>query len=146
MDNDKKQILNELLVDIFNHILSIQQQRLKQSGVHLSLNEVHVLEQIEKASEPTMSTIASRLRITVGTLTTSVKRLVEKGFVVRYQTEEDLRKVLLKNTPLAKKVLKDHDQFHQEMIESVLEGVDDSALETITESFEKLIKFFKKAY
>jgi len=39
MDNDKKQILNELLVDIFNHILSIQQQRLKQSGVHLSLNK-----------------------------------------------------------------------------------------------------------
>jgi len=43
-------------------------------------------------------------------------------------------------------VLKDHDQFHKEMIESVLEGVDDSALETITESFEKLINFFKKAY
>ena len=146
MVNDKKRVLNELLVDIFNHILSIQQQRLKASGVNLSLNEVHVLEQIEKATEPTMSRIASRLKVTVGTLTTAVKRLVEKGFVERYQTKEDLRKVLLKNTSKAKKVLNDHDLFHQEMIDSVLEGVDDSALEMITQSFEKLIGFFKKAY
>lgn len=146
MLNNKKRILNELLVDIFNDILSIQQQRLKESGVNLSLNEVHVLEQIEKAQDPTMSHIASKLRVTVGTLTTAVKRLVEKGYVKRYQTEEDLRKVYLKTTEQAKKVLKNHDSFHQEMIESVLEGVDETALETITESFEKLIDFFKKAY
>ena len=43
------------------------------------MNEVHVLEAIEKTDEPTMTNIAKRLRITVGTLTTSMNRLVEKG-------------------------------------------------------------------
>ena len=75
-----KKMINELLVDVFNHILSIEGAQLRRKGVKLSMNEVHVLEAITKAEIPTMTNVAKRLRVTVGTLTTSINRLVEKGY------------------------------------------------------------------
>lgn len=139
-----KRVLNELLVDLFNQILSIQQNRLKSMGVSLSLSEVHVLEAIEKTRDPSMSHIAKRLRITVGTLTTSVKRLVKKGFVERYQTVKDKRKVFLRNTDHALNVLKDHEAFHQAMIDSVTQELDETTLDSTVSAFSKLLAFFKE--
>jgi DNA-binding MarR family transcriptional regulator len=62
-------VLNELLVNIFNQILSIEAESLRQHGVTLSMSEVHVLEAILKTSEPNMGSVAKRLRVTIGTLT-----------------------------------------------------------------------------
>jgi len=143
MPNEPKLILNELLVDIFNQILSIQQDRLKKEGIRLSLSEIHVLEAIQKVTPPTMSLIAKKLRITVGTLTTAVKRLVKKGYVSRYQDETDRRKVYLKLTPSALEVLKAHEQFHQEMIEAVLSETKDDQIPILINSLSKLLEFFK---
>ena len=146
MHNEPKVILNELLVDIFNQILSIQQNRLKKEGIPLSLSEIHVLEAVEKMDPPTMSLIAKRLHITVGTLTTAVKRLVKKGYVSRYQDETDLRKVYLRLTAPAKKVLEAHDQFHQEMIDAVLKDTEKNDLPVLIRSLSSLLDFFKTQY
>lgn len=143
MHNEPKLILNELLVDLFNQILSIQQDRLKKEGIQLSLSEIHVLEAIQKVTPPTMSLIAKKLRITVGTLTTAVKRLVKKGYVSRYQDETDRRKVYLKLTQSALEVLKAHEQFHQEMIEAVLSETKDNQIPILIHSLSKLLEFFK---
>ena len=100
MDTPKK-IINELLVEVFNHILSIEAEALRNRGVKLSMNEVHVLEAIVNTEEPTMTHLARRLRVTVGTLTTAMNRLVEKGYCTRYREEEDKRKVLIALTKKA---------------------------------------------
>lgn len=39
--------LNELLVGLFNYILYIEERNLKDSGVNLSMNDVHILENIQ---------------------------------------------------------------------------------------------------
>ena len=75
-----KEVINELLVDVFNHILSIEAEVLKNRGVKLSMTEVHVLEAIKNTEDPTMGNIANKLRITMGTLTTSINVLVRKKF------------------------------------------------------------------
>lgn len=114
-----KKVINELLVEVFNHILSIEGSKLKERGVKISMNEMHVLEAIQKTSDPAMSNIARRLRVTVGTLTTSVNRLVEKGYATRKREEEDKRKVIISLTSKAKDALKIHDDFHEEMLEAL---------------------------
>ena len=94
--NEKKQktrhTLNELLVYLFNYILYIEANNLKQKGVELSINEVHILERIEKASSNTMSHLARSLMVTSGTLTTNVSRLEKNGYVERYRDENDRRR------------------------------------------------------
>ncbi len=143
MKSDPKRILNELLVDIFNQILSIQQDRLKKEGIPLSLSEIHVLEAIQKIDPPIMGLIAKKLRITVGTLTTAVKRLVKKGYVIRYQNADDRRKVYLKLTSAAKTILDAHDDFHQDMIEAALKDMHPDQAPTLIGALSNLVDFFK---
>ncbi len=77
-------ILNELLVDNFNDILSIEQQAL-QSGIFkdISVTEIHTIEAIGMYKPRTMSQVAMDLGITVGTLNTAVNNLVKKEYVER---------------------------------------------------------------
>ena len=42
---------NELLVGLFNYILYIEERNLKKRGIELSMNDVHILENIKKASD-----------------------------------------------------------------------------------------------
>jgi DNA-binding MarR family transcriptional regulator len=141
-----KTLINELLVEVFNHILSIESDVLRKRGVKLSMTEVHVLEAIRNADVPTMGNVAKKLRITLGTLTTSINVLVRKNYVERYRDEQDRRKVLLKLTPTAIEVLKVHDGFHNEMINSMFKDLELEKDEVLLKSLENINNYFKKQY
>ena len=141
-----KEVINELLVDVFNHILSIEAQVLKERGVKLSMTEVHVLEAIKNTNEPTMGNVANKLRITMGTLTTSINVLVRKNYVNRYRDENDRRKVYLELKDSAKDVLKVHDEFHEEMVASLLNDLDIEKDEILLKSLENISSYFKQRY
>ena len=145
MDSAKK-VINELLVEVFNHILSIEGQTLREKSVKLSMNEVHVLEAITKSEIPTMTNIAKRLRVTVGTLTTSMNRLVEKGYASRHREEEDKRKVIVSTTKKGKQVLEIHDKFHLEMLDATFEDMKLEEDEVLLQSLENLSEYFKRKY
>lgn len=141
-----KEVINELLVDVFNHILSIEADTLKIRGVTLSMTEVHVLEAIRNAKIPTMGSVAKKLRITLGTLTTAVNILVKKGYVYRYRDEVDRRKVYIKLDKPALEVLAIHDQFHNEMVDALLEDLSLDKDEVLLRSLENISKYFKEKY
>lgn len=141
-----KKVINELLIDVFNHILSIEEAALKSKGVTLSMTEIHVLEAIRNSTVPTMGKVAKRLRITLGTLTTSVNVLVKKEFVYRYRDENDRRKVYLKLSKNALDVLKIHDDFHDEMIEALLKDLNIDKDEVLIKSLENISNYFKQKY
>lgn len=144
--NSPKKVINDLLVEVFNHILSIEGSTLKSRGVTLSMNEVHVLEAIKKTLEPTMSNIARRLRVTVGTLTTAMNRLVQKGYCTRYSELEDRRKVLIKLTDKAYDVLEIHNVFHDEMIDAVFADMHLEKDQVLLQSLENISDYFKNKY
>ncbi len=146
MNESPKTIINDLLVEVFNQILSIQQEHLRNQGINLSMNEIHVLEAIQKTKESTMSNVAKKLRVTVGTLTTAINRLVEKGYTERYSNPTDKRKVYLRLSPKAKKVLKTHDTFHEDMINSVIKDMNVEENEVLVASLQKLRDYFKEKY
>lgn len=141
-----KELINELLVDVFNHILSIEAEVLKQKGVRLSMTEVHVLEAVRNVQVTTMGNVAHKLRVTLGTLTTSVNVLVRKGYIIRESDESDRRKVYLKLTDSALHVLKIHDDFHDEMISSMFNDLELEKDEALMKSLENISTYFKERY
>lgn len=141
-----KEVINELLVDVFNHILSIEADVLKQRGVKISMTEVHVLEAIKNSQIPTMGSVAHKLRVTLGTLTTSINVLVRKNYVVRYRDESDRRKVYLKLSDSALEVLKVHDEFHNEMVSSLFKDLELEKDEVLMKSLENISQYFKEHY
>lgn len=141
-----KFVINELLVEIFNHILNIEAESLKKSGINLSINEIHTLEAINNSIDPTMSNIAKKMRITTGTLTITVNRLVNKKYVTRNVDEYDRRKVYLKLTSSSIEALKKHDEFHNMMIDSIFNDLPIEEDETLLKSLENIAIFFKNKY
>ena len=143
---ESKAIVNELLVDIFNRILAIEGEALKSSGVKLSMSEIHVLEAITKVKEPTMTNISKKLGITVGSLTVSINTLYQKGFVSRERDVEDRRKVVVGVLPKAEEALEKHNDFHNEMINSIFNDLKIEEDELLISSLKKLSSYFINSF
>ena len=131
-------------VDLFNQILTLEENFLKSKGIKLSMSEVHTLEAIEKSDDKSMSEIAKRLRITQGTLTVNINRLTKKGFVYRVQDEKDRRRYRLKLTDKATDILKIHDVFHEELIDELVANLSHEEKELLIHSLSDVNQYFEK--
>lgn len=140
-------IINELLVDLFNDILVIEQNAIKDGNFSdISITEVHTIEAIGMYSSRTMSEVAQQLDITVGTLTIAINNLVKKGYVERERSEIDRRVVLIQLTRKGKLVYRIHEKFHSDMIKATIAGLSDDEEQVLVDSLEKLSNFFKIKY
>lgn len=140
-------VLNELLVDIFNDILTIEQRALSEGEFKdLSITEIHTIEAIGMYEARSMSEVAKDLRITVGTLTTAITNLVKKGYVERKRVEEDRRIVLVQLTKRGKLAYRIHEMFHKDMIKETIKDLSEQEEQVLVGSLEKLNIFFKSKY
>ncbi|MCI5997178.1 MAG: MarR family winged helix-turn-helix transcriptional regulator [Peptoniphilaceae bacterium] len=145
-ENKTRQTLNELLVDLFNFILYIQEKHMREKGVTLTMSEVHLLESVIKSKNNTVTNIADAMLITKGTFSVNASRLIKKGYLIKYKDEEDKRIVRVEITDKARKVLKIHDEFHENLIDRALEDLNLSDNETLNKSFESILNYFKTEY
>lgn len=140
-------VLNGLLVELFNDILKIEQNTLQEGHFSdLSVTEIHTIEAIGMYDEKSMSEVAEKLNITVGTLTTAISKLIKKGYVERKRQEKDKRVVLIGLTKKGKLAFRIHEKFHNDMIRATINGLTDQEEKILTTSLEKLNKFFVKEY
>ena len=147
MENRTEEILNKLLVQLFNDILHIEEKSMKNTEFkNLSITEIHTIEAIGREGSRTMGEIAHDLRITVGTLTTAINRLIKKGYVERKRIEEDRRVVIVSLTEIGKEVFDVHSVFHKDMIDGILKNFQGQELEVLTKALGKVNRFFEGKY
>ena len=139
--------LNSLLVQLFNDILHIEENSLKNIDLmDLSMTEIHTIEAVGIKDAKTMGEIAHDLRITVGTLSAAITKLIKKGYVERKRTEEDRRVVLVSLTSKGENIYREHQVFHEEMICAMLSNFSDEEEQVLSKSLEKLNNFFEEKY
>lgn len=142
-----QKVINELLVQIFDDILQIEEKTLQSGHLSdLSVTEMHTIEAIGMYTKRTMSEVAQDLKITVGTLTTAVNKLIKKGYVERKRIEEDRRVVLVELTKKGKLAFRLHEKFHSDMVETTINGLSDEEQKILISSLEKLNEFIKCKY
>ena len=83
---------------------------------------MHTIDAIGMYKKKTTTEVARELLVTVGTLTTSINRLVKKGYVERIRSEDDRRVVKLGLTKKGRLVFRIHQHFHHEMVKSAIKG------------------------
>lgn len=107
--------LGELLEKIFHHSSSLEQRYIAQSEFKdISVNDMHILEAIGIDETRNMSSVAKKIRVTVGTLTIAMNNLVKKGYVERRRGEKDRRIVLVMLTEKGRAAVTYHKLFmHQ---------------------------------
>ncbi len=143
---DIHSILNEALVIVFNLVLKAEEKFIRSLGVNLSITEIHTLEAIADEAEKPMSEIASRLGITLGTLTTSINNLEKKGFVKRKRSEKDRRVVLVNLTDSAHIVMEEHTSFHNNMVHDIVTELNKQEEYALMKALDNLIDYFTNKY
>ena len=144
---NKYKVADELLVKIFNDILEIEESALKNGEFSdLSVREMHIIDTIGIKEQRMMTEVAKDLSITVGTLTTAINKLIKKGYVERKRIEEDRRVVMVTITEKGIKAKKVHEEFHKEMVNSMMIEQSEEEIEILLSSLGKLNKYFRNKY
>ena len=145
--NNSYNVLNELLVTIFNDILQIEQNALREGEFKdISITELHTIEAVGMYGTRTMTEVAQDLKITVGTLTIAINNLVKKGYVERNRSESDRRVVEISLTRKGKLAYRLHEKFHTDMIKATIKGLSSDEELVLARALDKLNTFFKENY
>lgn len=135
--------LNDLLVDTFNAILKVEEQSLRQAtGGGVTVTEMHALDAIGLTQERTVSELAQKSRVTVSTMTISLKRLERKGLVRRVRDARDLRVVRVQLTDKGRAIAEAHQRFHRQMVAAVVQELPASDMSILLQAMENLSRFF----
>lgn len=142
---DKYNTINEVLVKLFNEIMDIEEKAIiTEEFKDISNNDMHIIEAIGMEEPKNMSAIAKALSVTVGTLTIAINNLVKKGYVNRVRSEEDRRVVLISLSAKGEHAFYHHKEFHEEMIQATLEGMDQEQTEVLVKALSNLSTFFRE--
>ena len=137
--------INEMLVNLFNTVLDKESQAIiTEEFRDITNNDMHIIEAVGIDEPRSMSVIAKKLSVTVGTLTTNMNGLEKKGYILRERSAEDKRVVLVTLTERGRKAFFHHRDFHKNMIKSIVKGLDEDEKRLLYKCLVKLSHYFSQ--
>lgn len=141
---DSYETMNDVLVRLFNDIWEIEERAIiTEEFKDITANDMHIIEAVGIGQRSNMSSIAKRLSVTVGSLTTSMNSLVKKGYVIRERCDDDRRVVYIRLTEKGEKAYKHHEEFHKKMIQAVLGSLSEEETGVLSKALNDLTVFFR---
>ena len=132
-----------MLTETFNSILRIEERSLNNRLTEgLSIAELHTIVAVGLHEITHMKVVASRLEVTLATLTASMTKLEKKGYVKRTRSEVDRRQVLVQLTSKGRKAFRAHEAFHKKMADSALECLTPEEEAVLYKALGKVKEFF----
>ena len=145
IEKTTSRVLNEMLVKLFYNIMDAEEKAIiTEEYKDITNNDMHIIEAIGIEEPRRMSDIAKRLNVTMGTLTTNMNSLEEKGYIIRERSKTDKRVVLVVLTPKGKKAFCHHRGFHRNMIKAIVRGLDEDEMKVMIKCLLNLNEFFEK--
>ena len=136
--------LNELLVRLFNHVMTAEGKAIiTEEFKDISNNDMHIIEAVGIKNPQSVSMIARTLGVTVGTLTVNMNNLEKKGYLSRTRSKEDRRVVLVELTEKGRKAFFHHRDFHKGMIKAAVSGLNEDETSSLITCLQKLEAFFE---
>lgn len=139
---DSRELFNDVLVHLFNEIMRLEEDVvITDEFEDITNNEMHVIDVVGPEGG-NMSGIAAKLRITMGSLTTSMNGLVAKGYVERQRSEEDRRVVNVRLTEKGLRAYEKHREYHMQMIDAMMRTMDEEEIPVLAKALTGLKDFF----
>ena len=141
---DAYRAINDILVNLFHEIWELEEKAIiTEEFKDLTNNDMHVIEAIGLGEGNNMSSIARKLNITVGSLTTAMNSLVNKAYVERRRSEKDRRVVYVRLTEKGIKAFHHHEDYHRQMTQAILDKLTEDEIPVLVKTLEELSEFFK---
>lgn len=136
------QEINDALYNTYYGINRIEEEELKKSRFKdLTVKEMHAIDAITMYDHLTVSQVADKLHLSRATVTSTVDRLVRKGYAERIRDKKDRRVVRLALTKKGRVLCRAYYAYHNMMVKSFLQNLNDDELQTIYHAFKNLEKF-----
>ncbi len=130
------------LIDIFENVMKMEHETInRESHEKLSITEIHTIAAAGMEELSSMSEIAAKLHITVGTLTVGMNNLVKKGYVERYKSERDRRIVKVGLTKKGKEIYRIHEAFHHKLGATLIKGMTEAEKKIVRNAVANLEEF-----
>lgn len=127
-----------LLIDKYDRL---EEEHYRQQGLeHLSPADLRAVHTIGLTRKERMTNLARHLRLTVGTLTTTIDRLVARGYVMRDRQEEDRRVVEVTLSHRGKEIFEDIRTSKKSSAEKIFGQLSHEERKFLREIFMKLAK------
>ncbi|MDR0424294.1 MAG: nitronate monooxygenase [Clostridiales Family XIII bacterium] len=141
---DKTARINEILVSLYRSAMKAEEEAIgRATGNNLTIGEIHTLSEIGVGKAKTMTQVAAGVKISVGALTTAMDKLVKKGYARRFRVPEDRRMVKVELTEEGLAAVREHDRFHEKMVEAVFSHMDEQQQGGLLHIMEELDAFFR---
>ncbi len=135
--------INDVLVNLFNEILELEEKAIiTEEFKDITNNDMHIIEAVGKGEGNNMSTIAKKMNITLGSLTTAMNSLVVKKYVDRVRSDTDRRVVNITLTEKGIRAYDHHESFHRQMTEAAISAMDEEETQVLIKSLNSLSDFF----
>jgi DNA-binding MarR family transcriptional regulator len=119
---------------------AIEHGTLRNSNLlQLTPADIRTIYRIGQSRRERMTNLARNLRLTVGTLTVTIDRLVEKGFVVRQRIEEDRRVVEVHLSQKGAEVFEEIVRVRRLIVEKLLHKLDEEERQFLAKILLKLL-------
>lgn len=139
--NDDFEILDRffrLLVDKHGRL---EEEHFRERGLtHLSSADLRAVQTLGNTRQERMSNLAKHLRLTVGTLTTTIDRLVAKGYVFRHRLENDRRVVEVGLSQKGKEAYADIEASRKLLAERMFGQLNPEERTVLKDLLSKLVK------
>lgn len=138
------EVINDILVNLFNEILKREEEAIiTEEFKDISNNDMHVIEAVGIGEGDNMSSVAKKLDITVGSLTTAMNSLVNKKYVIRERSEQDRRVVNVRLTEKGKRAFFHHQEYHHKMTEAIIQSLKEEEIPVLVKTLKGLSEFFR---
>ena len=141
------EMLNDMLVAAYNKILCVEEEFLQRGlGAGLTIREMHMIEYVGKdiAEGKTPSEIADYLGVARPSVTVSVKKLEQKGYLIKKGCTQDGRVIRVTLTREGRRIYMHHMRFHMLMVHELEDGFSEEEKKVLVRAIEKLDRFFEK--
>lgn len=140
---DAYKAINDILVHLINEIWELEGKAIiTEEFKDITNTDMHIMEAIGLGEGNNMSSVAKKLNITVGTLTTAINNLVRKKYVERYRSDEDRRVVIIKLTDKGIHAYHHHADYHHQMTQAILDKLTEDEIPVLMKTLDGLTEFF----
>ena len=116
--------ITDCLIRILNKASAIERDPVDIGlGIPLYTSEVHLIDLVGRFPGETMTSYASRLGVTRGAISQTVKKLEEKGFLQRSPDENNKKNIRLLLTRMGEEAYSWHTAYHEMVQKNLASGL-----------------------
>ncbi|WFD10733.1 MarR family winged helix-turn-helix transcriptional regulator [Tepidibacter hydrothermalis] len=116
----------------------------KQEFSRFSINHMYYLEYIYTLNNPTFSQLAEALNVTKPSVTAMIKKLTDKGYVEKMNSQYDKREFHIYLTDRGKEILNAELEVYKHFTEKISKYLSEDEIELFSKLISKIILNIKK--